>query len=652
MSLVNQLITAIFAVLIGLVSGTLYIMSDSSKSILENQLESHAQDSATHLGLYLAPYMAEEDSATIETAVNAIFDSGFYQKITVTNSDNKSLFEKETPPQISSDVPEWFQELVDITPPSMSRDITHQWRHVGKIYVQSRAGYAYEKLWQGAQDSIILFVSLSIVCLLSISYLIRYLLRPLKKVEDQAVALSQKRFVEQTKLPGTRELRYVVLAMNNMVHQVKNMFDEQSRNIEELRRSAYQDGLTGLSNQRSSESQLSEKLDYRDDFGHGSLLIIRLLNLQKINEVLGVDKTNTVLKLLANQLERMANNADQSVLGRLSGADFVLLTDQTDTEQTRVAIENLEAEIDKQLQQLGAVGLERPVISVGSCSFKESNNSKQLLSQARIAAEEASRIRSLWKQYDQTQETTAQPDDSSWKEHVANAINKRQIFLQIQKVLGISSEERLQGEILARILDRENKPAPAGEFINVVKDLGLIVEMDKAIIEQVMDKIATHPLPLTINLSREAVSSDSFRSWLIQKLKSCTSPEKIMFEVDETGVLNHTSMVSEFRKELQGLGIKFGVDHFGVHPSGFAYLYAVQPDYVKIDGSLIRSIEGSAEDKFFVSSLISVVHSLGIHAYAEHVERDVQLSILKSLEVDGTQGYLHGAPTPIDNPID
>ncbi len=652
MSLVNQLITAIFAVLIGLVSGTLYIMSDSSRAILENQLESHAQDSATHLGLYLAPYMAEEDSATIETAVNAIFDSGFYQKITVTNSEGTVLFEKNTPPLISDEVPDWFQQMIHITPPSMSREVTHQWRQAGTIYVQSRAGYAYEKLWRGAQDSILLFISLSMICLLSISYLVRYLLKPLKSVEDQAVALSQKRFIEQPKLPSTRELRYVVQAMNNMVHQVRNMFDEQTRNIEELRRSAYQDGLTGLSNQRSSESQLAEKLDYRDDFGHGSLLIIRLVNLQKINELIGVDKTNTVLKLLANQLEGMASKADQSVLGRLSGADFVLLTDQTDPEQTRVAIENLETEIEKQLHQLGATESERPVISVGSCSFKETNNSKQLLSEARLAAEEAARIHGLWKQYDQVQETTSEPEDASWKEHVANAINQRQIFLQIQKVLGISSEERLQGEILARILDRENKPAPAGEFINVVKDLGLIVEMDKAIIEQVLDKIATHPLPLTINLSREAVSSDAFRSWLIKKLKSCSSPAKIMFEVDETGVLNHTSIVSEFRKELQSLGIKFGVDHFGVHPSGFAYLYAVQPDYVKIDGSLIRSIEGSAEDKFFVSSLISVVHSLGIHAYAEHVEREAQLSILKSLEVDGTQGYFHGAPTPIDHPVD
>ncbi len=121
-----------------------------------------------------------------------------------------------------------------------------------------------------------------------------------------------------------------------------------------------------------------------------------------------------------------------------------------------------------------------------------------------------------------------------------------------------------------------------------------------------------------------------------------------MFEVDETGVLNHINEVTTFRKSLQERGIAFGVDHFGVHPSGFAYLYAVQPDYVKIDGSLIRMIDENAEDKFFVSSLISVAHSLDIQAYAEHVERKEQLDLLNSIEADGTQGYLHGSPRPLE----
>jgi diguanylate cyclase (GGDEF)-like protein len=648
MSLVNQLIAAIFAVLIGLVSGTLYIMSESSRSVLQDQLESHAQDSATHLGLYLAPYMAENDSATVETAVNAIFDSGFYQRILVTNADGAAIFEKNTPPEISDEVPQWFQEMVKITPPSMFRDVTYGWQPAGKIYVQSRAGYAYEKLWKGAQDSIILFVSLSIVCLLAISSLIRYLLRPLNKVEQQAIALSEKRYIEQEKLPGTRELKSVVNAMNRMVRQVKSMFEEQTRNIEELRRSAYQDSLTGLSNQRATEAQLAERLDYRKDFGRGTLLNIHLNNLQQINQLIGVDKTNNLLKHLASQLEELSREADQGVLGRITGADFLLLTNQTDTDQLKLKLEQIDNESRKQLAQFTEYDVAGPIICIGSCECSDSTNSSQLLSEARIATHEASQEQVLWKHFNSTEQSASQPDQTEWKQHVANAINKGRVFLQVQSVFSKSpSSMPIQDEIFARILNQQDQPASAGEFLSVVKELGLMADMDKAVIETALKHTNTSACPLTINLSPEAVSNLSFMEWLTQTLKSSNYSGKLQFELDETSVLNNVTETVQFRKLLQSHGIGFGVDHVGVHPSGFAYLYSVQPDYVKIDGSLIRDIDENAEDKFFVSSLIGAAHSLGVKAYAEHVERESQLQILNTLEADGSQGYLHGAPRAI-----
>ncbi|MDO6592428.1 EAL domain-containing protein [Neptuniibacter sp. 1_MG-2023] len=644
MSLVNQLIAAIFAILIGLVSGTLYIMSESSRSILQDQLESHAQDSATHLGLYLGPYMAENDSATVETAVNAIFDSGFYQQIIVTNAEQGILFEKSVPSTISDDIPQWFQNLVVITPPSMYREVTYQWQQVGKIYVRSSADYAYDKLWKGAQDSIILFVSLSIICLLAISSLIRYLLRPLNSVEQQAIALSEKRYIEQEKLPSTRELRQVVEAMNRMIRRVKSMFEEQARNIEELRRNAYQDNLTGLSNQRATITQLAERIDYRKDFGKGTLFNIHLINLQKINQQIGMDKTNNLLKHLATLLEEVSRQADQSILGRITGADFVLLTSHTNFDQLKLKLDKVDLESRKLLSQLMNTEISHPIISVGSCECSDISHSSQLLSDAKIASEEATKESVLWKQYNsEANATNTQPSD--WKQHVANAINQRKIFLQAQSVYSKSPNSMpIQDEIFTRILDRDNKATSAGEFINLVKELGLMTEMDRAVIELALQKIESAACPLTINLSHEAIQSDSLIDWLSKQLKGKSLAGKLLFEVDETAVLNNTDAITAFRKALKELDIGFGVDHFGVHPNGFSYLYSVQPDYVKIDGSLIREIDKNAEDRFFVSSLISVAHSLDIQAYAEHVERESQLQLLTQLEIDGSQGYLHGSP--------
>ncbi len=644
MSLLNQLIAAVFAVLIGLVSGTIYIMSDSSKEMLLNQLESHGQDTATHLGLYLAPYMASEDKATIETTVKAIFDSGFYQKIEVVTAEGANLFSTSTPPVVAESVPKWFISLMQITPPSMAREISFQWRKVGVVKVQSRAGYAYEQLWIGAEKTLIWFISLSLICVFSLSYLIRYILRPLKGVEEQAAALSERKYVEQTQIPKTRELKLVVEAMNRMVRRVQRMFDEQAKHIEDLRRAAYQDSLTGLANQRSTHAQMSDWLDYRKEFGPGTCIYMHIPNLQMLNEKLGEDTANNFLKHAGKQLSELAMRYQPNIIGRISGSDFIALIPLTDEETLKREISLLSENIKTQASIYDAIADEQHPIHLAITQSSEETSSAQLLSEARVAIRQATQENKeifYPEAFSGTHITS-----SSWQEHVANAINNKQVFLQFQKVVSSEGDIPLQRELLARILNRDNIPCTALEFIHVVKDLGLIEALDKAVLERAIEYIKLHPNTpaLTVNLSQQAIHAENFEAWVAKLLSKQSLKGLLNIEINETAVLNDVEHVVRFRDILKKHQVGFGVDNFGVHPSGFSYLYAVQPDYIKIDGSLSRHVDNSAEDKFFVSSLIAAAHSLGIKAYAERVERDSQVDQLVSINIDGTQGFLHGKP--------
>ncbi|SIS61890.1 EAL domain-containing protein [Neptunomonas antarctica] len=643
MSLLNQLTAAVFAVLIGLVSGTLYIMSDSSKEMLLHQLESHGQDTATHLGLYLAPYMADEDTAMIETTVNAIFDSGFYHKIEVTNADQKTLFSSTTPVIISEKVPQWFLKLVQITPPSMEREISHQWRKVGKIKVQSRAGYAYEQLWKGAEKTLIWFISLALIAVLSLSYLLRLILRPLKGVEEQATALSERKYVEQKQIPKTRELKNVVEAMNRMVRRVHLMFDEQSRHIDDLRKTAYQDNLTGLANQRSTQAQLCDWLDYRKEFGPGTCIYLHIPNLQALNEKFGEEKANNFLRYTAKQLENLSIRYQPNIVGRLSGADFIALIPETDEETIKCEITKLNHTI-KTRADFENISPDQPAVHISVTQSTDDTSAAQLLSEARILVRQAA-IEKTDIQFPE-QFTGTQVASSSWQEHVANAINNKQVFLQFQKVLSSTEKKPLQRELLVRILNRENIPCTANEFIHVVKELGLIEALDKAVLERAIEYISHNPTssPLTVNLTQQTIHTENFDKWLRRKLGKHPLKGKLNIEINETAVLNDVEHIVRFRDLLRKNSIGFGVDNFGIHPSGFSYIYAVQPDYIKIDGSLIREVDHSAEDRFFISSLITAVHSLGIEVYAERVEKQSQVEQLILLNIDGTQGFLHGRP--------
>lgn len=646
MSIVNQLMAAVLAVLIGLVSGTVYLMSDSSKAMLLHQLESHGQDTATHLGLYLAPYMASEDTAVIETTVNALFDSGFYQQIKVVDSHNKALFTKSTPPLVGEQVPTWFINLVEITPPQMTREITHQWQKAGSIFVQSRAGYAYEQLWRGTKQTFVWFVVLSCISIFFISLLLRFILAPLKGVEEQAVALSQQRYVEQPNIPGTRELKRVVEAMNMMVRRVRTMFDEQAKNIEEIRRTAYQDDLTGLANQRATHAQMAERLDYRKDFGPGSMIYLHIADLQGINQQLGIEKTNNFIKATADQLIQLSGKCDQPVLGRITGADFVLLTSMTDPDRLQRELSAISTNLQDFYQQLNTDPGSRSIpVYIGSVPYREDSTAGQLVAKARIATEQAKHdLQPLNCVLD-----IACSSQSNWHQHVAETIKQGDIFLQSQPVQQIRSPHaRIHHELFARILNQQSQPCMAGEFISVIKQLQLMVELDKTVIGKVIDRLREPGQDIyCVNLSNDALKDSSFCSWFIDTVKTLSNPQQLHVEINESSVLNNLQRITEFRQQLKDMQISFGVDNFGVHPAGFAYLYTVHPDYIKIDGSLIRELDDNPEDRFFVRSLITAAHSLDIQAYAEHVERDSQLGHLQQLEIDGTQGWIHGQPTAL-----
>jgi len=645
MSLLNQIIAAVFAVLIGLVSGTIYIMSDSSKSMLLNQLESHSEDTATHLGLYMAPFIAEEDSAGIETIVNAIFDSGYYEKISVTNFDDADLFTALRSPEISEEVPRWFVKLIEFDTPNFRIEVTHAWSKVGFVTVKSRAGYAYEELWKGTQTTLIWFITLSLICVIFLSSLIRLILRPLKSIEEQATALANREYIEVTKIPKTKELKSVVVTMNSMIQRVRTMFDEQSRNIEELRRTAYRDELTELANSRAINAQLSNKLDNRDDEGPCTLFYVHITDLTALNNKLGEENANNLIKQVAQKLKRLSESHLGSIVGRISGADLVLLLSHTDNETTRRESTTLLEECKQIFDFYEYEPASKIPMHITTVASDDDTSAAQILSVARVGIEEAISTNSPCI-HKTLKDTLSETEAADWKTYVADSINAKKLFLQYQEVVDCAGDNILQKEVLVRILNQAGEPCTAVRFIRIVKELGLIDALDRAVIEHAINHLNTHSTsePLTVNISQDTLHAEGFDSWLIKIIDNSGISGKLNIEMNESSILNDVNRVVSFKQLLNSKDVGFGVDNFGIHPSGFSYLYKVHPDYIKIDGSLCQEIESNAEDRFFMGSLVTVANSLSIPSYAERVERTEQIEQLRKLGIVATQGFIHGQP--------
>ena len=149
MTLYRQLVIFTLFLFFILFSGTWLAKLQSTRSFLIDQLESHAQDTATSLGLSISQYEIDEDVTVIETMVNAVFDRGYYRIVRYSDVQGNVLVERVLEVKIEN-VPQWFISLIPLKTPEASANVMIGWRQAGTVYVKSHPGYAIKpcgKTW-------------------------------------------------------------------------------------------------------------------------------------------------------------------------------------------------------------------------------------------------------------------------------------------------------------------------------------------------------------------------------------------------------------------------------------------------------------------------------------------------------------------------
>ena len=133
----------------------------------------------------------------------------------------------------------------------------------------------------------------------------------------------------------------------------------------------------------------------------------------------------------------------------------------------------------------------------------------------------------------------------------------------------------------------------------------------------------------------------------LQFLKSAiietgADPKHLIFEITETAAIRDLDRAIKFIRELKAIGCSFALDDFGVGFTSFKYLREMEVDYIKIDGSFIRTLHETTNDHIFVKAIADVARGMGIKTIAEFVENNEIIKILKEYGVDYGQGYFIG----------
>jgi len=238
-----------------------------------------------------------------------------------------------------------------------------------------------------------------------------------------------------------------------------------------------------------------------------------------------------------------------------------------------------------------------------------------------------------------------------WKQQIELALQEERFFLDFQPIIEIGTRRISHYEVLIRMRERDGSVALPGKFIPVAERTGLIHRIDHLVLTRAVEVLASRPhsdFTLSINLSGKVVDEQEFLPLLRRLLEqSGIDPHRLLIEITETAALADIPAAAQLMSSVRALGCRTALDDFGAGFSSFFYLRELSLDMVKIDGSFIRNLPRSSEDRIFVRAITEVARGLGKQTIAEFVEDEETLQMLHELRVDYAQGYHIGRPGPL-----
>ena len=631
MSLFRQLwLAVIVSTLIAFV-GSFAVSMMTARQYLEEQLAIKNNDNAASLALSMS--QMEKDPVTLELQVAALFDSGQYARIQVRDPEGMTLIEK-TSPAVSDDVPAWFARLFPIASRPGSAQISTGWTQFGTVELVSHNRFAYRELWQGGWRLLMWFSLGGVLAGFLGMQILRRIKRPLDAVVGQARAISERRFI-RIEEPATPELKSLARAMNVMVGRVKAMFEEEASRLEQVRREATLDPLTGLANRAYFMNRLAIALNDEDAPTRGSLIMLRLADLAGINRCAGRETADEVLRRTGAALRELAEKNPGAEAARLNGADFsLLLPGQNDPQpacqQLLAALQSLVA---AQLLPENAIG------HLGSSIYQHNEPVPQLLARVDAALAAAELQGPLAAQHVAEQSHCSASTQADWRSILTDALKDQRLRL-IEFPVADSNGLLLHLECPLRLQAEESGDwINAGSFMPVASRLSMTSELDLAAVKLALDRLAAGLPAVAVNLAGASLIVPDFTPRLLSLLQQRRElAGKLWLEVAESGAFQYFDAFLAFSLALRPLGCRLGIEHFGRQFSQIGRLHDIGLDYLKVDGSFIRNIHGDNGNQAFLKGLCNIAHGIGLTVIAEGVNNAEELATLPALGFDGATG--------------
>lgn len=392
------------------------------------------------------------------------------------------------------------------------------------------------------------------------------------------------------------------------------------------------------------------------------LVIIHFNRFHEINKTLG--KRNGDL-LLIQASDRLANEAgrmdhvlpiDQTndyfhFLSVLDGVSFAVLVEMSeDTHAPNIVAEKLLNVMNQPIEHEGML-IDMDAIAGIALFPVHGDELDSLVQHATIALEHSKKT--------SHKISTYSPDLNYYSTRrlslmgdLTKAIEQDKLALFLQPQIDLTTSEVVGAEALLRWNHDTHGFVRPDEFIPLAEQSGLIRPLTAWVVDKVLQydrqfQQLGNNIRLSVNISAKNIVETNFvKNTLDKLLEYNVAPERIVFEVTESTMMDNPDKALSVLKNLSEFGVKLSIDDFGTGYSSLSYLNQLPVDELKIDRSFVSDMIQNPQNQKIVEMTVKLAHTLGLSVVAEGIENQETLLKLRTLGCDVAQGYHIGRPMP------
>jgi diguanylate cyclase (GGDEF)-like protein/PAS domain S-box-containing protein len=426
---------------------------------------------------------------------------------------------------------------------------------------------------------------------------------------------------------------------------------------EAIHQLAFYDPLTLLPNRRLLMERLHQALAAQiRDKECGALLFIDVDNFKDLNDTLGHDMGDTLLRLIAQRLQD--NTRAQDTLARQGGDEFVVM------------LLGLSPDLDDAVQQASQAGSKilealalpydlggkqyQSSVSVGVAMFsQEPVSQNELLKQADLAMYQAKADGRNTMRFFNPQMQAQVSERTALEADLHRALAHNEFLLYYQPQIN-SDGIQIGVEALVRWKHPQRGLVAPAQFIPAAESSGLILPLGNWILQAACQQLLTWASQpnktswcIAVNVSARQFRQADFVQQVQHALQSTgANPNLLELELTESQLVDNVETVIAKMDALKAMGVRLSLDDFGTGYSSLSMLKRLPLDQLKIDQSFVRDLLTDPQDASIVRAIVTLGKSLELDVIAEGVETEAQRDALLSLGCQQFQGYLFGRPAP------